>query len=98
MNGLDPPSEFGVYSSLPSAIVDRPAPGSWLIDALRLKAPLALGRRAETWEVGRGGGRCGEIWEAARFGVDAVLIGELPKEGRGRPRERRWGVEVAISN
>ncbi len=88
MIGLDPASDIGVCALLSSNFTDESAAGSLPRDALRANAPAALGRRAEDWEVGSGG-RGAEVYDDARFGLDAV-------EGRGRPNERR-GVGVAIS-
>lgn len=84
--GLDPASEFGVYASPPSNMVFKPLFGSWERDTLRLKA--ALGRRPESWEDGSGG-RCEDAKAEDRLGEEAVATVEWPREGRGRPSERR---------
>ena len=56
-------------------------------DVLRLKP--ALGRRAERLEGGRGGRFCEVPKAAERLGEDADVTGDTPREGRGRPNERR---------
>ena len=56
-------------------------------EALRLK--LALGRRVELSEDGRGGRFCEDAKADDKLDEDAVDTVFRPKEGRGRPRERR---------
>lgn len=59
-------------------------------EALRAVAELkVLGSR-----FGRGG-RCEDVYVAFRLGDDAVLIPDLPRDGRGRASDRRWlGVDI----
>lgn len=93
MEGLDPISAMGVYALIPSGIGDKPSEVRWERDALRLEP--ALGRRSEDCELGRGG-RWEEENAEDNLGEDAVFRLEWRREGRGRPRERREGVEDAI--
>ena len=62
---------------------------SWLSEALRAVAEFKT-------ESGFGrGGRCDAMYFAPRLDDDAVLIFELPREGRGRASERRGlGVDM----
>lgn len=57
---------------------------------------LCLVAELKAAEIGCGrGGRCEDVYAALRLGDDAVLIADLPREGRGRASEQR-GVVVAI--
>jgi len=62
-----------------------------------LRLEPALGRRSEDWQLGSGG-RWEEEKAEDNLGDDAVLTVEWPRDGRGRPRERREGVEDAMIN